>query len=143
MVARWIEMVTGSFEEKKRYRRYKERVAQLPGNYRNAIEAVERYLIYAGIMKGDAMLAMFEDLLELFEQSAENGTPIRGIVGEDPVEFAEAFLRNYSEKQWISKERARLTDAIARAEADDPAPGPGPHEGEQTDGGQTNEHRLD
>jgi len=27
---------------------------------------------------------MFEDLLDLFEQSAANRTPIREIVGEDP-----------------------------------------------------------
>ena len=39
------------------------------------------------------LLSMFEDLADLFEQSAANGTPIRAIVGEDPVEFAETFLR--------------------------------------------------
>ena len=38
-----------------------------------------------------------EDLADLFEQSAADGTPIREIVGEDPVEFAEAFLPNYPE----------------------------------------------
>jgi DNA-binding ferritin-like protein (Dps family) len=38
---------------------------------------------------------MLEDLADLFEQAAANGIPIRGIVGQDPVEFAEAFLRNY------------------------------------------------
>ncbi|MBK0419320.1 DUF1048 domain-containing protein [Leucobacter sp. CSA1] len=123
MAAKWIETITGSFEEKKRYRRYRERVSELPGAYRTALEAVERYLMYAGIMKGDAMVDMFEDLLELFEQSVESATPVRGIVGEDPVEFAEAFLRNYSDRQWIGKERARLTDAIARAESDEEGAG--------------------
>ena len=38
---------------------------------------------------------MFEDLADLFEQGAADETPIREIVGEDPVEFVEAFLRNY------------------------------------------------
>ena len=46
---------------------------------------------------GDTASSMFEDLADLFEQSAANGTPVRAIVGEDPVEFAEAFLRNYPE----------------------------------------------
>ncbi|MFI6793991.1 hypothetical protein [Streptosporangium canum] len=32
---------------------------------------------------------MFEDLADLFEQAAADGTPIREIVGEDPVEFVE------------------------------------------------------
>ena len=39
---------------------------------------------------------MLEDLADLFEQAAADGTPIREIVGEDPVEFAETFLQNYS-----------------------------------------------
>jgi DNA-binding ferritin-like protein (Dps family) len=44
---------------------------------------------------GDSILTMLDDLADLFEQGAANGMPIRDIVGEDPVEFAEAFLRNY------------------------------------------------
>jgi hypothetical protein len=35
------------------------------------------------------------------------------------VEFAEAFLRNYPEGQWIIRERDRLTSAIERATGDD------------------------
>ena len=30
------------------------------------------------------------------------------------MEFAETFLQNYSEGQWINKERERLTNAIDR-----------------------------
>ena len=62
---------------------------------------------------------MLEDLADLFEQSAANGTPIREIVGEDPVEFVEAFVRNYPEGQWINKERERLINAIERAAGED------------------------
>jgi DNA-binding ferritin-like protein (Dps family) len=58
---------------------------------------------------------MFEDLLDLFEQSAANGTPIREIVGEDPVEFLEAFVQNYPDGQWRTRERNRLISAIERA----------------------------
>ena len=43
------------------------------------------------------MVPMYGDLADLFEQSAANGTPIREIVGEDPVEFVETFVANYSE----------------------------------------------
>ena len=64
--------------------------------------------------EGDSLTSMLEDLADLFEQSAANGTPVREVVGEDPVEFAEAFLRNYPEGQWISRERERLTNAIDR-----------------------------
>ena len=115
-----IEKVVGDFGDKKRWRAYKARTKQLPANYRAAIEALERYLTYFGaITKGDVLMSMLEDLADLFEQSAANGTPIRAIVGEDPVEFAETFLRNYAEGQWINKERARLTEAIDRAAAEE------------------------
>ncbi|NVM93407.1 DUF1048 domain-containing protein [Arthrobacter wenxiniae] len=113
MARNWIELVTGSLEQKKQYRQYKARVKALPENYRTAIEALDRYLMYFGaVTKGDTLVTMLEDLLELFEQSAADGTPVRAIVGADPVEFVETFLANYSEGQWINKERKRLTDAI-------------------------------
>lgn len=109
----WIEQVTGSLEQKKQYRAYKARAKELPANYRTAIDAIERYLMYFGsITKGDVMVKMLDDLADLFEQSAADETPIRDIVGDDPVEFVEEFLKNYSEGQWINKERDRLVRAI-------------------------------
>ncbi len=113
MAQKWIELVTGPLEEKKQYREYKARLRQLPGNYRLAAEAVERYLMYAaGIAKGDVLVRMYGDLVGLFEESAANGTPIRGIVGDDPIEFVETFIANYADGSWINKERQRLIAAI-------------------------------
>ena len=115
-----IEKVVGEVGDKRRWRAYKARTRQLPAGYRTAIEALERYLTYFGaITRGDVLVSMLEDLADLFEQGAADGTPIRAIVGDDPVEFAEEFLRNYAEGQWINKERARLTEAIARAETEE------------------------
>ena len=120
MAAKWIELVTGSLEEKKQYRQYKARIKKLPANYRIAAEAVERYLMYAGgIAKGDTLVRMYGDLVDLFEESAANDTPVRDIVGDDPVEFVETFVANYSEGSWISKERDRLTKAIEDAEQEE------------------------
>jgi DNA-binding ferritin-like protein (Dps family) len=120
MATGWIEKITGSLEQKKQYRQYKARTERLPANYRTAIDALERYLMYFGaITKGDVLLSMLDDLADLFEQSAASGTPIRAIVGDDPVEFAETFLQNYSGGQWINKERERLIKDIARAEGED------------------------
>lgn len=113
MAAKWIEQVTGSFEDKKRWRQYKARKEQLPTSYRTAIDGIERYFMYAGsIVKGDVFMQMLEDLADLIERAAVDGTPIRDIVGEDPVEFADTFIQNYSDGQWINKERKRLNDAI-------------------------------
>ena len=121
MAAKWIETVTGSLEEKRRYRQHKVRVSQLPENYRTAVEALERYYIYfGGISKGDVLVKMLDDLADLFEQAAASRTPVREIVGADPVEFAEAFLSNYQAGSWITREQERLNRAIEQAEAQDP-----------------------
>ncbi|MER6949152.1 DUF1048 domain-containing protein [Nonomuraea sp. NPDC000554] len=116
----YLEMVTGPLEGKKRYRQYKARTKQLPANYHTAIEALERYTQLFGPGDSESLLAMLEDLADLFEQSAADGTPLRDVVGEDPVEFAEEFLRNYPGGSWIRRERERLTNAIDRVTGDKP-----------------------
>jgi DNA-binding ferritin-like protein (Dps family) len=118
--ASWVKKVTGSLEQKARYRRYKARTQQLPENYRSTVQALERYLLYTGsVTKGDAVISMLEDLVDLVEQSAVDRVSIRDIVGEDPVTFAETFLRNYIGGQWAAEERQRLSSAIDQA-AEDP-----------------------
>ncbi len=108
-----IETVVGSIDQKRQWRSYKARVAQMPASHRKAHDAVQRYLMYAGgIADGEVLTQMGGDLLDLFEQSAADGTPVSSIVGDDPVEFVEEFARNYSEGAWIKKERTRLEDAI-------------------------------
>lgn len=105
--------------DKRRWRQYKARSRQLPDGYRTAIEAIERYLMYFGGADGDGAASMFEDLADLFERAAADETPIREIVGADPVEFVEAFLQNYSKGSWVTRERERLTRAIDRAAGED------------------------
>jgi DNA-binding ferritin-like protein (Dps family) len=114
-----LETVTGPLEQKKRYRQYKARVERLPASYRTAVEGLQRYSYYFGHGTTEGGLSMLDDLADLFEEAAANGTPVREIVGEDPVEFAEAFLRNYPEGQWITRERSRLKSSIERAEGQD------------------------
>jgi DNA-binding ferritin-like protein (Dps family) len=115
-----IEKLVGDLGDKRRWRQYRARVKALPANYRTTVRALERYLTYSGaITRGDVQMPMLEDLADLFEQAAAEGTPIRAVVGEDPVEFAETLLRNYPDGQWINTEAERLVNAIERAEAED------------------------
>jgi DNA-binding ferritin-like protein (Dps family) len=102
---------------KRRWRAYKARVRQLPANYRSAVDAIERYLMHFVPTDGERAVSMFEDLADLFEQAAADDTPIREVVGADPVEFVESFVQNYTEGGYVpARARTRLTDAIARAE---------------------------
>jgi DNA-binding ferritin-like protein (Dps family) len=115
MAAKWYELVTGSLADKKAYRQYKARIAALPEPYKTAANAFERYFMYnGGITDGDpaVMMTMLNDFADLWERAAADETPVADIVGDDPVDFAEAFAAAYSGKRWIDKERTRLTDTI-------------------------------
>lgn len=114
VVATWTDVIAASAEEKRRYRRYRLRTQQLPAQHRAAVDALERYLLYRGVItSGDMLLSLLDDLVTLFEERAADGASVRAIVGDDPVAMAESLLDNYAEGQWIAKEQRRLHQAIA------------------------------
>jgi DNA-binding ferritin-like protein (Dps family) len=114
MISKFIAKVVG---EKGQWRQYQARARQLPASYRTALDALKRYLNYFG--PGGDGTALYGDLVDLFEQGAANATPVRQLVGDDPVDFIETFVRNYPKGQWIIRERERLTRAIDRAAAEE------------------------
>ena len=120
MAARWIELLTGSLDQKKRYKRDTARIEALPEPHRTAAKALQRYLMYSGgFTDGDTVVKMFGDFADLWERAAADGAPVRTIVGDDPAEFAETFAQAYTGKRWTDKERARLTKAIEDAEREE------------------------
>lgn len=81
------------------------------------VEALERYLMYRGaITQGHTLVSRLEKLADVFDRAASDGTPVRGVVGDDPV--ADDFLATYAEGEWINRERKRLVEAIDRAEGE-------------------------
>ena len=117
MAPKWFEMVTGSLEQKKHYKEHKARIDALPEPYGTVAKALQRYLmVYGGVTDGETAVTMFGDLADLWERAAADGTPVRAIVGTEPVEFADTFAQAYTGKRWLDKERARLTRAIEDAE---------------------------
>ncbi|WP_228549243.1 DUF1048 domain-containing protein [Dietzia sp. SYD-A1] len=62
MVAKWIEALTGSLDQKKQYKRHMARVDALPEPYGSAAKALNRYfLYYGGFTDGDTLIAMIGD----------------------------------------------------------------------------------
>ena len=102
---------------KKEWREYKRRVKALPAPYATAVAGIERYLMhFGGVNDADSITSLFGDVIDIFERAAADNTPIRDIVGEDPVEFADALIRNYQQTGYVAKEQARLRDSITKAE---------------------------
>lgn len=113
MAMKWIEAVTGPLEQKKQFKQAKARMEALPTPYNEAAEAVNRYVLYtSGVTDGDVMVQMFVGIVDLFEQASIDGTPVSTIVGDDPAVFADDYARAYSGKNWMDKERRRLSDTI-------------------------------
>lgn len=117
----WIEKLTGSLDQKKQYKNAVARMDALPAPYRDTAKAYQRYIMYAaGVLDGDTLTTMFGDLADLWERAATDGTRVRDVVGADPVVFGEDFIAAYDGRQWIDKERARLTATIDRAQREQP-----------------------
>jgi DNA-binding ferritin-like protein (Dps family) len=117
MAAKWIELVTGSLEQKKQYKQDRARIEALPEPYGTVAKALERYFMYyGGVTDGETVVKMSGDFADLWERAAADGTPVRAIVGDAPVELADTNAQAYTGKRWIDKERARLTKAIEDAE---------------------------
>ncbi|MEV7693278.1 DUF1048 domain-containing protein [Microbacterium sp. NPDC089189] len=112
----WYEKIIGDLSAKKRWHEYRRRVEALPAPYRQTAAALERYLLNLGpTSDSDSLMRMVGDLADLLEQGAAAETPLRELVGEDPVAFAEEFMANYGDGSWIGRERARLTRTIDEA----------------------------
>lgn len=110
--------------DKKRWRAYKARTRALPAAYRTAVDGIERYLMFFGAVDGDSAASVVEDVADIFERAAADGTPIRDIVGDDPAAFVDALVANYDKGGYVAREKRRLDDAIARAEAEQAAVAP-------------------
>jgi DNA-binding ferritin-like protein (Dps family) len=63
-------------------------------------------------MEEESAASLLEDVADLFERAAADNTPIREIVGDDPVDFVEALARNYVKGGYVDRERERLVSAI-------------------------------
>ena len=101
--------------EKKQWNEYKARKKQLPANYRAAVEALQRHIFYCGPETGDTTMRALYDLIDLFEQSAAAETPIREIVGDNPADFAEAFISNYTKDTWRERQVRKVNEALEAA----------------------------
>ena len=101
---------------KKEWRAYKARVKALPAPYAEAVASVERYVMhFGGVNDATSAQSLFNDVIDIFERAAADNTPIRDVVGDDPVEFADALIRNYQQTGYVAKEQQRLRDSISRA----------------------------
>ncbi|WML44391.1 DUF1048 domain-containing protein [Neobacillus sp. PS3-40] len=97
-------------QEKREYRAYQKRVNELPEEFRVAMKAIESYMW--NFAKGSGMFELLKNILEMFENSANDGLSVRDVVGSDIAEFADSLLAEFPEETWMDKMRKKLRDSI-------------------------------
>lgn len=92
--------------DKERYNAYKKQKALLPATYKQAVDALEKYMW--NFARGDGFMVVMEHLLHLFEESALDSLPVSSIIGDDPVAFATDLMNQYPEELWTTKSQEQL-----------------------------------
>lgn len=88
MAKSWVELVVGSLDEKREWRRLMKRVNALPEDYRFACKKILGY----GYNFGFCCITQ-SDLLELFEESAAAGRKVAEVIGKDTAAFCDELMR--------------------------------------------------
>lgn len=96
--------------DKKRYREFKAEVAALPTPYKETFEALEKYMW--NFAKGDGFLQILEQILEIFQENAEQNVPVKNIIGNDPVKFCDEIMAQYPDALWLIKSQNKLREQV-------------------------------
>lgn len=88
MAKSFVELVVGSLDEKREWKKMMKRANALPEDYRFAYQKILHYFYNFG-----CNLPMLNDLIDLFEESAAAGKPVMSVVGSDVAGFCDELLR--------------------------------------------------
>jgi DNA-binding ferritin-like protein (Dps family) len=80
--------------EKRKYRQMQARAKALPKEYTYVFNKIQHYMWMHSGGSGMDMIAIFSDLLDLFETGAAEGKHVLEVTGEDVAEFCDELLRN-------------------------------------------------
>lgn len=80
--------------DKKEWKQMEARAKALPEEYDFVYHKIQKYMWNYAAGSGMDMIAIFEDLLGLFEEGAANGKHVLEITGEDVAAFCDELLRN-------------------------------------------------
>ena len=93
------KLIIGDLDDKSKYKQMMKRVDDLPKDYSFAFIQIQKYIYTVGGVSGDVTmfnnLNIFEDLLDLFEESATDERNIIDIIGNDVSKFCDEFISAY------------------------------------------------
>jgi DNA-binding ferritin-like protein (Dps family) len=108
---KFLDLILGARDDKARWHELQARADELPEDYRYVYKKMQGYMMnFAG---GDGMdiVALCEDLADLFAEGAADKRAVRDLIGDDPAAFCDELIR--SADTWTDKWRAKLNKSIA------------------------------
>ncbi|ASK62360.1 hypothetical protein CFK37_09425 [Virgibacillus phasianinus] len=108
-----FEKIIGNMDDKREWKSMEARAKALPSEYRNAYEAIKKYIwTSGGPTDWKDISRIFGGILELFEAGAAEGKKVTDLTGEDVAAFCDELVKD--EKNWRDKYRTKLNDTIGR-----------------------------
>ena len=93
------KLIIGDLDDKHKYKQMMKRIDDLPKDYNFVFKQIQKYINTVGGVSGDITmfnnLNIFEDLLDLFEESVADERNIRDIIGNDVSKFCDGFINAY------------------------------------------------
>jgi len=62
--------------------------------------------------KGDGFLKVQQEMLEIFQENAEEQVPVKNIIGDDPVKFCNDIMSQYPDDLWLINSQNKLRKQI-------------------------------
>lgn len=92
-------------ESKCEYKESMDRVKKLPEDYQYVFKKIQSHMWNFASGAGYDMMVIHNDLIDLFEESALNGSDVLEVTGDDVASFCEELLRNASTytEDWRTK----------------------------------------
>ncbi|OIK09090.1 DUF1048 domain-containing protein [Bacillus sp. MUM 13] len=108
-----IKKIIGSLDDKREWKQLEARGKALPSEYRNAYNAIKKYMWTAGgPTDWSDVTRIFGGILDLFEEGAAEGKKVTDLTGEDVAAFCDELVKDT--KTWKDKYRSKLNDTIDR-----------------------------
>ena len=104
-----IKTLVGDLDEKRAYRKTMRRANALPKEYRYAFRKMRSYMFTVGVADGNRSgaidLALFSDLIDLLESSADRHRTVLELIGGDVGAFCDALLRASANDEAAQRQR--------------------------------------
>lgn len=96
-------------EEKKVWKAMEARAKALPESYYEDYKALQKYLWISGTGEWEQSKLIFNGLLDLLEELADEGRQLTDVTGPDVAAFCDELAEN---KDWRDKYRQKLNKSV-------------------------------